>query len=275
MNIVKCPICNQEIKTSGIGIHFKIKHNLNYKKYAQENNLEMFRPSKQKKEIIYDENSNYICEYGCNTIATYKLKSGKWCCCKSCNSCDAIKQKNSKSNKGKVKQESPFLNKKNRYDWTNKQLSKEHKEKISIANMGNKIYHNLSDDKKNEMKQKLRNNMMIKYQNGFEVKCGRAPKYSYESPIAGNIKVDGSWELKVAKYFDTLNINWIRNKKRFNYINELGKYATYCPDFYIIDFDCYIEVKGYKIKKDECKWSQFTENLQVWEKSKLKELDII
>ena len=236
--------------------------------------------NKPKKEIIYDENSNHICEYGCDNIAKYQLKNGKWCCSKSINSCQGMKQKNSKANKeiiknSTVKRESPFKNKEYRYDWTGKHLSEEHKQKISESNKGNTIYQDLSEDKKNEMKQKLRNNMMIKYQNGFEVKCGRAPKYEYTSPIAGHIKIDGSWELKVAQYLDGQGYNWIRNKQRFDYINEENKYSTYCPDFYIIDFDCYIEVKGYKTKKYQCKWSQFTENLQVWNRIKLIELGIL
>jgi len=42
-----------------------------------------------------------ICEYGCNNEARYFFKSGKWCCNKSHNSCEGMKRKNSKLNKGR------------------------------------------------------------------------------------------------------------------------------------------------------------------------------
>lgn len=49
----------------------------------------------------------------------------------------------------------------------------------------------------------------------------------------------------------------------------------YTPDFYLPDLDLYIEVKGYETDKDRSKWSQFTNNLEVWNKSKLIELGIL
>jgi len=42
------------------------------------------------------------CEYGCGQKANHQLKNGKWCCCKSCNSCPAIRMKNSKANMGRI-----------------------------------------------------------------------------------------------------------------------------------------------------------------------------
>ena len=34
-----------------------------------------------------------LCDYGCGKEAIYQLKNGKWCCQKSQNSCDAVKNK--------------------------------------------------------------------------------------------------------------------------------------------------------------------------------------
>ena len=42
------------------------------------------------------------CEYGCGTPAKYQFKNGKWCCSKSANSCDRIRDKNSKANEGRI-----------------------------------------------------------------------------------------------------------------------------------------------------------------------------
>lgn len=103
------------------------------------------------------------------------------------------------------------------------------------------------------------------YESGWEPVCGRAKKYSYNSHIAGNIKVDGTWELEVAKYFDFINIEWKRNKNRFRYIKPDGKISTYQPDFIIKDY-IYIEVKGYETDIDRAKWSQFNELLIILRK---------
>lgn len=45
-----------------------------------------------------------LCEYGCGKEANYLLKSGKWCCSKSNNGCDARKRKNSEGLKKAYKE---------------------------------------------------------------------------------------------------------------------------------------------------------------------------
>ena len=122
---------------------------------------------------------------------------------------------------------------------------------------------------------KLRQIILERYENGWMPKAGRCKKYKHNSLIAGKISVDGTWELKTAKYFDSLGVKWKRNTKRFKYINLEGKVSHYTPDFWIDDWDTYIEVKGYKTELDDCKWKQFTEKLEVWDKNKLTELKII
>lgn len=72
--------------------------------------------------------------------------------------------------------------------------------------------------------------------------------------IYKSIKLDSSWELIVAKYLDSLNIKWIRNKNSFNYEWD-NKIHKYFPDFYLVDYDYYIEVKGYERKRDLAKYS--------------------
>ena len=117
--------------------------------------------------------------------------------------------------------------------------------------------------------------MLERYSNGWESTAGRCKKITYISNIAGEIKVDGNWELQVAKYLDSLNVLWIRNKKRFKYFNTIKqKISTYCPDFYVYDWKSYIEVKGYKTELDDIKWKQFTEKLEIWDKKKLVDLGL-
>lgn len=104
------------------------------------------------------------------------------------------------------------------------------------------------------------------YDSGWEPVCGRAKKYDYESPVAGRIKVDGTWELMVARHLDYIGVKWERNRKRFKYIKPDGKESTYQPDFYVYDWNTFLEVKGYETQLDQCKWSQFAEPLLIWKK---------
>ena len=61
------------------------------------------------------------------------------------------------------------------------------------------------------------------------------------------------------------------NLKYFPYIpNE--KEHLYNPDFYLPDYNIYVEVKGYYDDKDLAKWKYFTEKLYVL---KAAEIDAI
>lgn len=91
-----------------------------------------------------------------------------------------------------------------------------------------------------------------------------------------DIDLDGTWELEYAKYLDSNNIEWKRPKERFEYIFE-NKIRHYTPDFYIVQEDTYIEIKGYKTKKDDAKWKQFPKDkrLKVLFKEDLIKIGII
>ena len=115
--------------------------------------------------------------------------------------------------------------------------------------------------------------MHERYAAGWEPVCGRCKKYDYISPAAGKIKVDGTWELKVAKYLDSIGVKWSRNCKRFPYIKPDQSGSTYQPDFFVEDWNSYLEVKGYETDLDRCKWSQFTEPLIVWRYEEIKKLE--
>lgn len=102
--------------------------------------------------------------------------------------------------------------------------------------------------------------------------AGRGKSCWYNSPIAGKVHLDSTWELKYAIYLDDNKINWKRNTARFYYSYENKKHY-YVPDFYLIEEDIFIEVKGYAIKKDFYKWSS-VQNLKVLYKQDLIELGL-
>lgn len=71
----------------------------------------------------------------------------------------------------------------------------------------------------------------------------------YESKNNGLVKLDSTWELKVAKRLDEKNLEWYRPKIGLPYIDKEGRKRTYIPDFYVPEFKCFIEVKSFFIEK--------------------------
>jgi len=125
-----------------------------------------------------------------------------------------------------------------------------------------------------EFKQRQRKQILERYENGWMPKAGRCKKYTYSSPIAGIVSLDGTWELAVAKWLDENNYIWNRNTKRFPYYDTKNKLRYYTPDFYCKEFG-YIEVKGYETELDRCKWKHFKEPLTVWKRKHLTEMNIL
>ena len=126
-----------------------------------------------------------------------------------------------------------------------------------------------SDNCRNKYQQKLKQTL---YENGFINNApGRCKKITYTSNTAGIVHLDGTWELEAAKYFDKMNFKWKRNTERFKYIFENTEHY-YTPDFFIEDWNCYIEIKGYETDKDRCKWTQFPLNIKIWKHDKIKQI---
>jgi hypothetical protein len=61
------------------------------------------------------------------------------------------------------------------------------------------------------------------------------------------VKVQGTWERNLAVKFNELGIVWIKPRR----VDEIWKYniddkiKSYTPDFYLPEYDTYLEVKGY------------------------------
>lgn len=87
--------------------------------------------------------------------------------------------------------------------------------------------------------------------------CRRVERFVY-----GGQYFHSSWEVVVAKYLDENDICWTRKVESFDYIFN-GKIHQYFPDFYLPDLDLYLEVKGYKIDRDDAKWNSFPKKLQI------------
>lgn len=92
--------------------------------------------------------------------------------------------------------------------------------------------------------------------------CGRVRQIEYNGQI-----LSGSWELLAAKFFDSHQIRWTRNVTPVSYFWN-GKDHFYFPDFYLSEYDLFVEVKGYCRDRDIAKWSA-VDNIKI-----LKEAEI-
>jgi len=60
------------------------------------------------------------------------------------------------------------------------------------------------------------------------------------------VVMDSTWETAMANRLDELGINWERDPSiKLEYKTRGGRKRNYIPDFYLPDYDLYIEVKGY------------------------------
>ena len=57
------------------------------------------------------------------------------------------------------------------------------------------------------------------------------------------VMLDSSWELALAKTLDKNNITWIRPES-VKWTDDLGVQHNYFPDFYLVDYDIYLDPKN-------------------------------
>lgn len=71
----------------------------------------------------------------------------------------------------------------------------------------------------------------------------RYAKGWYDSPIAGKVYLESSWELELAKILDELVIQWIRPDS-MNWIDDNGVTHKYFADFYLMESNLYLDPKA-------------------------------
>lgn len=75
------------------------------------------------------------------------------------------------------------------------------------------------------------------------------------------IVLGSSWEKSIAIFLDEKEIRWIRPKS-LEYLDESGKKRKYFPDFYLPDYDIYLDPKNpMKIKADQYKLDYFKDKI--------------
>ena len=58
------------------------------------------------------------------------------------------------------------------------------------------------------------------------------------------VLLDSSWEEVLALRLDSLGIKWIRPKESIKWVDPKGKEHNYFPDFYLPDFDVFLDPKN-------------------------------
>ena len=68
----------------------------------------------------------------------------------------------------------------------------------------------------------------------------------YKCKDGSLVLMDSTWEVAMAERLDHLKIVWERKEDmKLPYYSKTGRKRNYIPDFYLPDYDTYIEVKGY------------------------------
>lgn len=156
-----------------------------------------------------------------------------------------------------------------RTSW-NKGLTKETDERIqkqinTYHENHNKGLHKdtsgLNNSMNNPLTRKHLSKSMKKVYSKYTIRKPKKSKYGYYK----GVWCDSSWELAYLIYVKDFGFNIIRNKTGFRYMWENSEH-TYFPDFYNIDSDTYIEIKGFKSNRDTEKIAQFNHKLIVLEK---------
>lgn len=97
--------------------------------------------------------------------------------------------------------------------------------------------------------------------------------HKYITPNQGEVIMRSGWEVKVADYLTSKGLNWYFEYEWL----PINYKSNYLPDFYVIDLELYIEVKGRKKEEDMIKFNLAKElyNVVLWDGIELLKLGII
>lgn len=135
-------------------------------------------------------------------------------------------------------------------------MSEEIKEKIKISSIGR--HHS------EFTKQKLSKKAL---ENPYKRKCKSICYYK-------EFRFDSSWEIEVAKILDKNNIQWIQPDP-LKWIDKKGIEHNYFADFYLQDFDIYLDPKNdycIKVQKEKLDYiSEHYKNVIILKKFQINE----
>ena len=144
------------------------------------------------------------------------------------------------------------------------EISEETRKKISIAG---------KNQKWDLERRKKHSDIMIKttilYPDSYSSNnvCGRTKLIETIDSFNNKTNLNGNWEYLVSLLLNELEIKWTNKiSEKIYYIWE-NKKRIYYPDFYLPEFDIYIEVKGYERPRDLVKWEVIKNRLIIFKKN--------
>ena len=87
-----------------------------------------------------------------------------------------------------------------------------------------------------------------------KLKSGYTKNYKYLDKSSKEHIVQGSYELAFIKWLDKNNMKFRCHEDRIKYIDSIGIERTYLPDFFVEEWNSYVDVKSsywYSIQKDK------------------------
>ena len=106
----------------------------------------------------------------------------------------------------------------------------------------NSIFLDVKRNPKKTCSEKCRSSL-TSTNSSINVNCGG--ETNYRKFKYNNIWMDSSWEIELAKWFDILKIEWVRSKLiNFIWIDVIGKKHRYYPDFFLPEYNLYIDPKN-------------------------------
>lgn len=215
--------------------------------------------------------SNEKCSYNCGQIAQFQNSNGKLICCDHHNKCPEVRKKNSTGLKDGYRdgtilpKSNPSWNKGLTKESDSRVLegaikSKEVMKKMVPVGCCSKSYigteHHLAASKRG---------------GGYRKNSGRSNGGFVTDSFGTRTWLQSSYELKLFEILTELEVRWLRPKP-LPYILD-GEEKRYYADFYLPDFNLYLEPKNdYLIKKEKRKFEVLNlvyPNIMVLDSSKI------
>lgn len=219
MKKIKCEKCNTDIICGNYSRHVRVCNGIPPKPKNKNKKIEI------SKEWLLD-NGNYKCPYCKNEYKPMGINYHIW-------KMHTDEGKNFNPNMGYVKGSRKGIGK-------GKHVSEATRKKLSIALKGKSHKHTQETKDKLSLKriEYLENN--DQYTLWFKVTNGKR-----------EINVQGTWEKRFAEYLNNKNIKWDRFHIKYE------GHRRYTPDFYLPEYNIYIEVKGWMKDRDIDKMKRF------------------
>lgn len=163
-----------------------------------------------------------------------------------------------------------------------KHHTKDSKEKNREKHLGKKTWNKGISPSKETREKSSKSHLGKKQLESTKLKLhiankGRLPGHSkgiyYDSPLQGKIWLRSTYELAYVKYLDSKKVLWYYEIETF----DLGD-TTYTPDFFLPQFEKFIEIKGFMRKEAQEKINKFKDeypwNLEILYKEDLIKLGV-